>query len=296
MQGAGWVRNGPAAVRLIAAKDGVTPGAMALGVQVKLMPGWWTYWRAPGDAGMPPNLDWSGSANLKWPPEMFWPKPLQRTIFGHSLRVYRDEVVFPLRAVASDPSKGMDLKLHLTFAVCKDVCIPLSAQVELAVPAKPGGQVENIPHHQALLARFEAEVPTANPQRTGLRIKNVRLLLGEGSPALAVDLVRAPRDATPLVLIEVAPGQAPEVAKSLGKPPDGGAWTFAARLEVDAAQAAKLAGRRVRVTVLDGAASLEQIWAIGAHAGMSGDFGDPMPMRQNGQTMRPAADGWKPRE
>lgn len=298
LDGDGWAITGPAAVRLISSHRGFRPGAAAsLGVQVKLRPGWWTYWRAPGDMGMPPDFDWSGSQNVKWAPELFWPKPLQRTSFGHALRIYRDEVVFPLQVVAADPNKPLKLKLNMTFGVCKDVCIPNVASVALELAPDGKAAPQPLPEHMALIRRFEAEVPTANVQRAGFRIQKVGLLHKDGGAnALAVEIARAARDAQPLVLIELSPGEAPLIAQSLGRESLSGIWRFAASLEPEHGAGPSLAGRRVRVTIFDGGRSLEQIWVVGASADSSGRFGRAA---GGGQFSDPAESGeetWKPRD
>jgi suppressor for copper-sensitivity B len=298
LQGEGWVATGPAAVRLISARDGFSPHAAAtLGVQIKLRPGWWTYWRAPGDTGMPPDFDWAGSRNLKWAPELFWPKPMQKTSFGHALRVYRDEIVFPIRVVAADPAKPVHLKLDLTFGVCKDVCIPNRAQVSLDIAPNPGAVPPPIAGQMELIRRFEAEVPSANAQRAGFRIQNVGLLgSAGGAQILAVELGRVEANANPLVLVELSPGEAPLIAKSLGRAAPSESWRFAADLDEAQLRDGSLAGRRVRVTIFDGGRSLEQIWVIGASADSSGRFGRAATGGLIADPMKPAEDGWKPRD
>jgi suppressor for copper-sensitivity B len=297
LHGKEWVKTGPAAVRLISERDGYAPNAAAtLGVQIKLRPGWWTYWRSPGDAGMPPDFDWSGSSNLKWAPELFWPKPLQKSAFRHALRVYRDEVIFPLRVVAKDPTKPVNLKLTLTFGVCKDVCIPNRAEATLSLDPVANGIPPVIAEHMALIRKFIAEVPTGNVQRLGFRIRNVGVMQdASGGPILAVELDGAPPDSRPLVLIDVAPDEAPLIAKSLGRAAPGQKWRFAADLE-SGLEAAALAGKRVRITIFDGGRALEQTWVIGASADSSGRFGGARPGSQIADPMTPGDDTWKPRD
>lgn len=298
LTGEGWVKTGPAAVRLISGRDGISPNAAAsLGVHIKLRPGWWTYWRAPGEMGMPPDFDWSGSENLKWTPELFWPQPLQRTSFGHALRVYRDEVVFPLRVVAADPRKPVKLKLNLTFGVCKDVCIPNNAKVELSLNAVGGAMPAPIPEHMALIRRFEAEVPSANAQKAGFRIQNVGLLKdAKGAEALAVEIARAGPDARPIVMIELSPGEPPVIAKSLGRVSPTAPWRFAADIDEDQRRKEPLTGRRVRVTIFDGGRSLEQTWVVGTAADSSGRFGSATLGGQIADTVKPPEESWKPRD
>lgn len=246
---------------------------------------------------MPPEFDWTGSRNLKWTPELFWPKPLQKTSFGHALRVYRDEVVFPLRVVAADPRKPLKLKLNLTFGVCKDVCIPNTVNVSLEMDTFRSGLPRIILDQRRQIRRFEAEVPKANPQSAGIRIQNVGVVKNaDGDDFLAVEIEQAPAGAKPIILIELSPGEPPVIAKSLGRASTSESWRFAAELDDERAAREALAGRRVRVTIFDGGRSLEQIWVVGAVADSSGNFGSATPGRQVADTMTPDGDSWKPRD
>jgi suppressor for copper-sensitivity B len=292
--GPDWVQTGPAAVRLISERDAHRPDSGAvLGIQIRLRSGWWTYWRAPGDAGIPPVFDWSGSENLRWTPELAWPKPLQSNVFGHDLRVYRDEVVFPLRAVAADPSKPMKLRLSVIFGVCKDVCIPNAATLKLDLAAAQGTQAQIIPENQALIARFQSAVPSANQQKSGIRIENVRQTQSASGRQIVISLRRGPQTAAPIVLVETAPGEPPRPAKAQEKPALDELWSFIADLE-DGPPAP--AGQRVRVTVFDGGRSLEQVWAIGASADRGGNFGVDAMTRPRPAAMQAPDTSWKPKD
>jgi len=84
--------------RLIAAVDGVgTLEAIPAALQVRLPDGWKTYWRSPGEAGLPPRLDWSAAGNLA-SAEMAYPAPHRFTLFGLDTFGYAEEVVFPITA------------------------------------------------------------------------------------------------------------------------------------------------------------------------------------------------------
>ncbi len=99
--------------------DGNYLGALRL----RLKDGWKTYWRAPGDAGIPPQFDWSGSQNLgdvsiTWPaPEVFDQNGLQS--IG-----YQNQLVLPVEITPANPAKPVRLRGDMDLGVCKDVCIP----------------------------------------------------------------------------------------------------------------------------------------------------------------------------
>lgn len=108
---------------------------LAGAVEIALEPGWHTYWRAPGEAGIPPRFDFSGSDNVA-SVEVHYPVP-QRYDDGTSLSlVYFDHVVFPLTVTPADPARPVRLRLSALYGVCEEVCIP--ARGEASVSLAPG--------------------------------------------------------------------------------------------------------------------------------------------------------------
>src|SRR4051795_1988109 len=125
-----WVKDGHSAVRLLA---GSRSGAVLLGgVAFQLQPGWKTYWRNPGDSGVPPRFDFSKSENIE-AVTVLWPAPrkFDDGAGGHSLG-YRDQIVLPLRIVAKHADKQVTLRADIDYAVCEKICIPVQANAELA--------------------------------------------------------------------------------------------------------------------------------------------------------------------
>jgi DsbC/DsbD-like thiol-disulfide interchange protein len=124
-----WQRDGHSAVRLLA---GSRSGAVLLGgIALQLQPGWKTYWRMPGDSGVPPRFDFSKSDNVEAVTVM-WPAPLKFDdgAGGHSIG-YHDQVVLPLRIVAKAADKPVTLRAEINYAVCEKLCIPVEVNVEL---------------------------------------------------------------------------------------------------------------------------------------------------------------------
>jgi DsbC/DsbD-like thiol-disulfide interchange protein len=125
-----WAEDSRSGVRLIAGanKSGTTP--LRAGIEIKLQPGWKTYWRYPGDSGVPPRFDLSGSDNLKYA-KILYPAPhLFHDEAGNALG-YKDNVIFPLQVTARDPGKPVRLRLKLEYAVCEKLCIPAEGRAEL---------------------------------------------------------------------------------------------------------------------------------------------------------------------
>ncbi|MGV8988274.1 MAG: protein-disulfide reductase DsbD domain-containing protein [Cypionkella sp.] len=92
-------------------------------VDLQLAPEWKTYWRAPGDAGIPPRFDWSGSKNLK-SVQFHWPSPQVLTLNGMMTIGYLDQLVLPFEVVPRDASKPVTLALNMDLGVCHTVCMP----------------------------------------------------------------------------------------------------------------------------------------------------------------------------
>ena len=125
-----WQRDGHSAVRLLA---GSRSGAVLLGgIAFELQPGWKTYWRTPGDSGVPPRFDFSKSENVE-AVTVLWPAPMKFDdgAGGHSLG-YKNQVVLPLRIVAKNPDKPVTLRADINYAVCEKLCIPVETNAELA--------------------------------------------------------------------------------------------------------------------------------------------------------------------
>ena len=124
----------PAEARLLAGWESA-PGARVAGLEIALDPGWKTYWRSPGEAGIPPAFDWSGSENVA-EVAVEWPAPLLFDSFGFATLGYADRVVLPLRVTSADPAAPARLALTLDYAVCAEICVP--ARAELTLDLAPG--------------------------------------------------------------------------------------------------------------------------------------------------------------
>src|SRR5438067_8472918 len=106
----GDVRSG---VRVIAGSSATPERApIRAGIELRLKPGWHTYWRYPGDAGVPPRFDFAGSQNVH-SVEVLWPAPQPIREQGLVAIGYVRDVVWPLAVVAQDPDKPVLLRLGL---------------------------------------------------------------------------------------------------------------------------------------------------------------------------------------
>jgi DsbC/DsbD-like thiol-disulfide interchange protein len=125
-----WIKDGHSAVRLLA---GSRSGAVLLGgIAFQLQPGWHTYWRNPGDSGVPPRFDFAKSENIE-AVTILWPAPVKfEDGSGGTSLGYQKQVVLPLRIVVKNADKPVTLRAEINYAVCEKLCIPVEANAELA--------------------------------------------------------------------------------------------------------------------------------------------------------------------
>ncbi|WP_448189100.1 protein-disulfide reductase DsbD family protein [Azospirillum sp. sgz301742] len=236
-----WAKGGPVQARLVSAVEGTGDrDSLPLALEIRLEPGWKTYWRSPGDAGLPPRIEWNGSANLK-EASFGYPTPHRTTTLGIEAIGYDGAVTFPVRAVPAEPGKPLALKAGVDLLVCSEICVPQRVDVTLDLPAGPAvaGPEANI------VSRAENRVP-GDGRAAGLEIRAVRT---QGAVVEVEATAREPF-ATPDVFVELEPPMpltAPTVRLS-----DGGR-TAVLRFQVaDAPKDLDLAGRPATLTLVDG--------------------------------------------
>ncbi|MEA2979118.1 MAG: hypothetical protein QOF09_941 [Alphaproteobacteria bacterium] len=195
-----WDDDVQSAARLIAARAHNESAARVFraGVEIRLKEGWKTYWRYPGDSGVPPVLDFSKSQNVK-AVTVFYPAPARFPDgAGGSSIGYKGNVIWPLHVVPQDAGKLVTLNLKLDYAACEKLCVPAEAKLELMLT---GAETAN----EAAVSAAEARVP--KPATIGgggtPAIHAVRREPGSGKPRVIVD-VAAPAGA-PIVLFAEGP-------------------------------------------------------------------------------------------
>lgn len=206
-----WVQDQHSSVRLVAGSR--TDGVLLGGIAFKLQDDWKTYWRTPGDSGVPPRFDFSGSDNVAsvsvlWPAPMQFPDGAGGTSFG-----YKHQLVLPLRIMAKQPDKPVTLRAAISYAVCEKLCVPVEAKSELTFTSSASTE------DAALMAALQA-VP--QPARIGdTNVLSVRGVRRDGG-AVVVD-VAAPAGTEPALFVE---GPTLDWAlpppQLVGKTPDGG--------------------------------------------------------------------------
>jgi DsbC/DsbD-like thiol-disulfide interchange protein len=247
-----WATDLHAAVRLIAGATRGDSGATVrrAGLEIRLDPGWKTYWRYPGDSGVPPSFDFSGSTNVK-AVTVLWPAPhrFDDGAGGHSIG-YKNHVLLPLRVTPQDTSKPTVLRVQASYAVCEKLCVPAEAKAEIALSdtAGAGGA------HEADLTSAEARVPrhATLGAGDGLAIRSVHRE-GRGADARVVVAVRAPAGAPVDLFVE---GPTADWALPLPMPEPPGTHRFAFRLDGLPA-GARAHGARLTLTAVAGETAIE---------------------------------------
>ncbi len=247
-----WDEDVQSAARLIAARPRAESGGRVFraGVEIKLKEGWKTYWRYPGDSGVPPALDFSKSQNVK-AVTVLYPVPMRFPdgAGGHSIG-YKGAVILPLHVMAQDASKPVTLNLKLDYAVCEKLCVPAEAKLELALT---GAGTAN----ETAVSAAEARVPKpAVIGDAGLpTIRAIRRDAGSGKPRVVVD-VAAPAGAPVTLFVE---GPTAQWALPLPEPVSGapaGLQRFAFDLD-GLPPGEKASGATLRLTAVSGDKAVE---------------------------------------
>jgi DsbC/DsbD-like thiol-disulfide interchange protein len=199
-----WDTQSHTSVRLIAGAMSKTADAVSLraGVEIRLDPGWKTYWRDPGDSGVPPAFDFSGSTNVQ-AVTVEWPAPerFPDGAGGNSIG-YVDHVILPLRIVPADAAKPASLKLKLAYAVCGNLCVPVEANLKLALGAE-GAEEMALEKAEIRVPRHAALGQSKTDSSQGLAILAVRREPGDQHERVVVDVAAPP--GTPVDLFVEGP-------------------------------------------------------------------------------------------
>jgi DsbC/DsbD-like thiol-disulfide interchange protein len=188
-----WATAPKSAARLIAAPDESERGYRA-GIEIKLAPETITYWRSPGESGVPPVFDFSHSSNLG-SAEVSFPAPTRINEAGSDVFGYEGGVVLPVHVKPQQTGKPVDLVLELDYAACEKICLRVRASLQLTLPAKETNESQAIAAAEARVpqqlsaeeaARQVAVTPVAGADKPTWR------LAWRGTPAL--DLFAEPPD------------------------------------------------------------------------------------------------------
>ncbi|MGB9042313.1 MAG: protein-disulfide reductase DsbD domain-containing protein [Pseudolabrys sp.] len=202
-----WSEDIRSAIRLLAGTNRGGNGPLRAGIEIKMEPGWKTYWRYPGDSGVPPHFDFSGSENLKSATVLYPAPHLFNDETGQTLG-YKDRVILPLVVLPQQQGKPVRLRVKIDYAVCEKLCVPAEGRAELTLVAADSTQ-------DLALAAAEARVPkqvtTAQLGLTARRVTN-------GTKSLVYVDLGAPAGNPVELFVE---GPTPQWALPIPKPMQG---------------------------------------------------------------------------
>lgn len=212
-----WSEDVRSAVRLIAGSSKPGGAALRAGIEIKLRPGWKTYWRYPGDSGVPPHFDFAGSDNLKQADVLFPAPHLFVDETGQSLG-YKDTIIFPVVVTPKEKGKPVHLRMKVDYAVCEKLCVPAEGRAELLLSGGDSSQ-------NASLAAAEAQVPKrVTAAQLGLTARRAN---AGSKPVVTVELGAPAGKPLELFAEGPSPDWALPIPKPVKNPPPGRAeFTF----------------------------------------------------------------------
>jgi DsbC/DsbD-like thiol-disulfide interchange protein len=166
-------------------------GTQMAAIRVALAKGWKTYWRSPGDTGIPPRFDWSDSSNLA-AVKFYWPRPRVFYTDGFRSIGYKGVTIIPIELTPSTTADStIKLRAQMELGVCEDVCIPMTVTLDANLTAS--GQVDaTINASLAKLPRtaeqagVKSAVCTLEPIADGLRLSARINLPKQGKDEVAI--------------------------------------------------------------------------------------------------------------
>ena len=212
------------------------------GILVEMEPEWKTYWRVPGDTGIPPQFDWSGSENTD-AIEVGFPVPSRFNDAGGESIGYHNQVLFPVSGKPKKAEEVVHLQLSLFFAVCKEICIPAKAKADLLLNSSTANPLledwrKRVPHIVAI-----GEAPS---------VTTVRIEKAQDKPMLVLGLAKPAQD------IFVESGTSAYFGKPQFDSVSGEAWLPIGNLS----DPEKLRGVPLRVTLSFGISGIEQTLVV----------------------------------
>jgi DsbC/DsbD-like thiol-disulfide interchange protein len=189
-----WIQGHHSRARLVFG-GAMTAGSVLAGIEIALDAGFKTYWRNPGESGLPPVFDWSRSENVA-KAEVLWPAPTRLEDAGGVSYGYAGGVVLPVRVTLRDPGKPVRLALRLDYGVCKDICIPAHAELARVLSGR-----QAVDEH-ALIEEALARVPIAKPLGAEGSPSILKLAPAQGGADRLVVTARTPKGTAPRLFVE----------------------------------------------------------------------------------------------
>jgi DsbC/DsbD-like thiol-disulfide interchange protein len=253
-----WVGGHNSRIRLL---GGSLPGSgstsqFLAGIEIKLPPGWKTYWRMPGDGGgIPPTFDWAGSTNLATA-KVLYPAPKRLEDPAGDTIGYEGDVVFPVQLTPKDPAHAVELRLAAEYGICREICVPVEAKLSLSI----------LPNSATSLPAAVARALDVVPRTIGARretdprlVRAATALSGE-KPSLVFEVAYAGDTTGADLFVEAPDGLYIGLPKRVGNA-SGSAIRFELDL-TDGTTLEELRGKTLLVTMISDAGVSEVTWKV----------------------------------
>jgi len=248
-----WVELHASRARLMASQAGTAGGARLAGLEIAMQDGWKTYWRMPGDAGVPPTFDWSGSVNAA-DIKVLYPAPMRIPEAGGEVVGYKHMVLFPVEVTPKDAAKPVALRLSVELGICREICVPVTAAFDLSLPpaGKPG-------QHDAIAAAVE-RVPRVQAQRRPNDPELKQIAASNGEPGSRLTIAAAFHGSKGAdVFVEAPDGIYVPLPRKEAQGADG---VVRFGVDLSAELARDLKGKTLTVTMVSETGASEAQWTV----------------------------------
>jgi DsbC/DsbD-like thiol-disulfide interchange protein len=248
-----WVELHASRARLVTGGTAKSGGGRLAGLEIAMADGWKTYWRMPGDAGVPPQFDWSGSTNVA-SVNVLYPAPTRMAEAGGEVLGYKHAVLFPIEVTPQDPAKPVALKLALEFGICREICVPATANLEASLP--PSGKGAHAGAIDAAIGHVPR--PAVSRRPTDPELRQVTVVNGETGPRLHIAAM-FPGGKGGDVFVEAPDGLYVPLPRRQAQDADG-VVRFAAALPGDLVR--DLKGKALTLTLVSETGATEARWTF----------------------------------
>ena len=151
-------------MRLTSSTDGVVGlKKVPISFEVITNSGWKIYWRNPGDSGLPTEIKFDNSSNVR-KVDIFWPAPFRFSTFGIDTFGYEGHVILPIDITPKLKDENIGLNAKVSLLACKEICIPFTENLYLEIPKLPHKPNKNARSR----AQFMSLVPKLDNVNNGL--------------------------------------------------------------------------------------------------------------------------------
>lgn len=230
-------------------------GSFSAGLQLRLKTSWKTYWRFPGDSGIPITADFSGSINVE-SATLDFPAP-ERHFDGYSTSIgYKGDVVLPLTIRPADPAKPVFVNVKVRYGVCEAICVPLEDDLSLIISTtSPADEAS-----ASLIAQARARVPVAATVDDPLAVIAATVGAGEEKQRSFTFTARlSDPEAAADLFVEGPEGSYLTVPTPVAIEGDIATWTLPVDGLIFKGDSVSL-----RLTLINGLAAVDQTWSFAA--------------------------------